>query len=1098
MSGSNVKSGWLASMEITVFLITKEDIQHWCGSNTIYRRGVSYFREDRVVDLSFAPERNTWYGIVQGNDLYDVEVEIDEDAITGTCDCPAFEKYMSCKHVVAVLLEIHDFQHEDMDISGAKHESAVETPGKYRLADQVIQSFVNLADDSEESGDVHSKRPLQVAFICKTYSPAGINYSNQQYLAIECKVGVDRPYVVKDLQRFLRCVMQRTTYFFTKKYTYDPSEQYFLDEDWNIIQLLQEIQENESFGRIASPWSYSAGGNSRFLIIPPMVADELLEKLRHRNVTLDMESSTYQAFDIQDGPLPFTFELDRNGPEEFLLDLSAIKHGTYFDSYGYFFLDGTFYKLSSEQKVILQDLFHLRHPANEASLPVNREQMEMIVSHVMPGLKKIGQVEISDQVSDQITNPPLQAKIFLDREGDRLSVTIEYHYDDIVIAPFQTEHASDPGEETILMRDAELERELMTIFERAPMHYNGTECFIEGEEDLYDFLFTTVPQLEEKADIYMTQAVRSLFLTEKQKPTTSIDIDSSGNLLEIGFDMEGIDPENVQNILEHIVEKKKYYRLPDGAFVPLEEDAFQKVDRLLTELNVPKTNVDSTIRVPVHRSLQIDDIMGSGRNDSVKTGKKFRRLIQDLKNPDTLDFSLPDGLRATLRDYQQIGFQWLKSLAHYRLGGILADDMGLGKTLQSIAYLLSEKEQTEDGGRSLIVAPASVIYNWKNEFDKFSSGLKVGVAYGTPKERSEVVRDNRYDVLITSYPLLRQDVDLYKEQTFDSMILDEAQAIKNHATKTAKAVKQMNAGKRFALSGTPIENSLDELWSIFDAVLPGFFGDHKSYKKLSQERITQMARPFILRRLKGDVLKELPDKIETVHETELTKQQKELYLGYLERIQQETKQSIDKEGFQKSRMKILAGLTRLRQLCCHPSLFLENYEGRSGKLEQLMDMVRNALENGQRLLIFSQFASMLQMIRERLAAENISCFYLDGATPSRERISMAERFNNGDKDAFLVSLKAGGTGLNLTGADTVILYDLWWNPAVEEQATGRAHRIGQKNVVQVMRVIARGTIEEKIYEMQQKKKALIEQVVQPGETMLTSLSEEEIRDILEI
>lgn len=259
-----------------------------------------------------------------------------------------------------------------------------------------------------------------------------------------------------------------------------------------------------------------------------------------------------------------------------------------------------------------------------------------------------------------------------------------------------------------------------------------------------------------------------------------------------------------------------------------------------------------------------------------------------------------------------------------------------------------------------------------------------------------------------------------------------------------------------------------------------------------------MSRPFILRRIKQDVLTELPDKIESVNHSELTKDQKQLYLGYLEKIQGEAASAISSEGFQKSRMKILAGLTRLRQLCCHPSLFIEGYEGESGKLNQLLEMVETARQNGQRILIFSQFSSMLKIIREEMNAMGEDVFYLDGQTPSKHRVDMVDRFNDGEKNIFLISLKAGGTGLNLTGADTVILYDLWWNPAVEEQATGRAHRMGQKKVVQVYRLITKGTIEEKIHALQQRKRELIENVIQPGETNFTSLSENEIRELLNV
>lgn len=491
--------------------------------------------------------------------------------------------------------------------------------------------------------------------------------------------------------------------------------------------------------------------------------------------------------------------------------------------------------------------------------------------------------------------------------------------------------------------------------------------------------------------------------------------------------------------------------------------------------------------------MQVEEILGQSQEAKGRLSEAFQTLVKRIGAPDQSNWRIPSGLHAELRDYQYTGFRWFKSLSTYSLGGILADDMGLGKTLQTIAYLLSEKEQDAVLHPSLIVVPASLVYNWKNEFEKFAPSLKVHTIAGTPKERSDLLQENA-DVFITSYPTLRQDMSLYKEREFHALILDEAQTIKNYATKAAAAVRAISAPKRFALSGTPIENSLEELWSIFQTILPGLLPSQQGFKKMTSERISKLVRPFILRRVKKDVLKELPDKIETTQRSELSKEQKELYVGYLEQL----KSSLTTEDFQRNRMKILAGLTRLRQICCHPALFIENYEAESSKLEQLLETVHQALANGKRMLIFSQFTSMLHIIREKLAEQNISFFYLDGQTDGKDRVEMANRFNKGEHDIFLISLKAGGTGLNLTGADTVILYDLWWNPAVEEQAAGRAHRLGQKNVVQVIRLIAQGTIEEKIYEMQQKKRELISQVIQPGETMLTSLSEEELRELLEM
>lgn len=352
------------------------------------------------------------------------------------------------------------------------------------------------------------------------------------------------------------------------------------------------------------------------------------------------------------------------------------------------------------------------------------------------------------------------------------------------------------------------------------------------------------------------------------------------------------------------------------------------------------------------------------------------------------------------------------------------------------------------------------------------------------------------DVIITSYPSLRMDQVLYRDQHFHTVFFDEAQAFKNPVTQTAKAVRGIQADYRFALTGTPIENSLDELWSIFNVVFPELLPNRRLFSEMRRDSIKKRVRPFILRRIKTEVLTELPDKVETIQFSDLQKEQKKLYAAYLAELKQDALKHLNKDSFQKNRIRILAGLTRLRQLCCHPALFVEGYEGGSAKFDQLMEIVEECRLSGRRVLVFSQFTQMLGLIGRQLAKEGVPYFYLDGQTPPMERVDLCSRFNEGEGDLFLISLKAGGTGLNLTGADTVILYDLWWNPAVEQQAADRAHRMGQKKEVQVVRLVAKGTIEEKINELQMKKKNLIDDVIQSGEEPLKAMSADDIREIL--
>lgn len=516
-----------------------------------------------------------------------------------------------------------------------------------------------------------------------------------------------------------------------------------------------------------------------------------------------------------------------------------------------------------------------------------------------------------------------------------------------------------------------------------------------------------------------------------------------------------------------------------------------------------KTDSDS-VELPLSRAMYVDALAREDEGLRLERSRRFKEIVRDIKNPADADIEVPACLKGVLRDYQVTGFCWLSALASYGLGGILADDMGLGKTLQVIAFLLAHREK--DAPPALVVAPTSLMYNWLDEIERFAPQLKASVIAGSKKEREAALAvDGGYDVIVTTYNMLKRDIALYEKQRFSYCFLDEAQHIKNPSTQNAKAVKKLRTGGYFALTGTPIENTLTELWSIFDFLMPGYLFNHKLFKQRfevpivrakdghAMKNLNRHVAPFILRRLKKDVLKELPDKVESRMVNEMTAKQAKVYTAYFVQAQKEFAAELKAHGFGESRIKILALLTRLRQIACDPSLFLEDYDGGSGKLDMLEEVVSEAVEAGHRLLIFSQFTSMLQRIASRLDEQGLEYEYLDGQTPALERIRLVKDFNAGSQPVFLISLKAGGTGLNLTGADMVIHYDPWWNPAVEDQATDRAYRIGQKNNVQVLKFITKDTIEEQIYTLQQRKKALIDQMIQPGENFLTQLSEEEIR-----
>ncbi|MED3564027.1 DEAD/DEAH box helicase, partial [Bacillus xiapuensis] len=616
------------------------------------------------------------------------------------------------------------------------------------------------------------------------------------------------------------------------------------------------------------------------------------------------------------------------------------------------------------------------------------------------------------------------------------------------------------------------------------------------EELEYHFLYHVVPNFKKLVQVYATTAVKSRLFKYTPQPRFRVDRRERTDWLSFRFELKGIPESEIRNLLTSLEEKRKYYRLRDGSFLSLESPEFIEMNRFLQGIGVKPKEIHTEFELPLTQGLAVIQSF----ENSVKIGSSLKQLLADLRNPAGIQFKIPAKLTGILRDYQKHGYQWLKTLAHYGLGGILADDMGLGKTLQSIAYIQSVLPEIHKTKQTvLIVSPSSLTYNWWNELKKFTPDIRAEIVDGSKAQRMNLLKNlDKVDVVITSYPLLMRDRISYGRITFHTLFLDEAQAFKNPVTQTAKAVKKLQAGHRFALTGTPIENSLDELWSIFHVVFPELFPNRKAFHDLQREEVTKRVRPFILRRVKKDVLGELPEKIESMHASDMLPDQKKLYASYLAKLKHDTLKHLDQDTFQKNRIKILAGITRLRQLCCHPALFVDGYKGSSAKFEQLLKIIEECRSTGRRMLIFSQFTQMLAIMGNELTSKGVSYFYLDGSTPAAERVELCNRFNRGEKALFLISLKAGGTGLNLTGADTVILYDLWWNPAVEQQAADRAYRMGQKNTVQVIKLIAHGTIEEKMNELQEKKKHLIDDVIKTGEEKLSSLTEEDIREILMI
>ncbi len=1048
--------------------------------------GKRLFDEGKVRRLVESPGWPwDWLGEVQhGLRQHRTLIRLDENGVDGSCTCMGTQQAAVCSHIVAVALAVVRQQ--------AAEQKSVAAGPKTGEPDR-LEMLLNVFQDTGRSASraAFGVVPLKAQFSLKVVT----HDDHSRFLALGLSVGIKRLYLVKRMEDFLDRVDQQQAVYFSKVFSYDPTQQAFDEKTWEFLRTWRDVRNKTSRSDLFHSFHYYTNlpyaQQARYVEIPPL-AWERLEPLL-QEVDVEYENGPWR---IQDPPLPIEAKIDRNPSGTYRITLAGVAGITLLPAYGLAVdYGGTFYHLETSLAERLEQLSK-NTGGHKLSVELAPNEMETVMAEVIPHLRGIATVKMGASVARRIVQTPLKTRVYLDRRED-LVARVEYCYGEIVIDAMSGSTQDPEGEDRIVVRDLDRERAMMEWFENAAFRYNGKVLHIDDEEAIFYFIYYLLPELQ--ADpavmVYVTDQVQPMLTHRTFSPRARFDLGSGFDWLEVTFAVDDLDPNEIRDLLAALVERRSYHRLTDGRFVALDADQFRIIEELFADMDIkPADFHGETIRVPALRAASLID--REGDRAVVQFGKGLRRWLDDLKHPDSLETPIPENLQATLRPYQVVGFQWMKMIAQYGFGGILADDMGLGKTLQSITFLLSEREAGEFADPALILCPASLMYNWAQEFRRFAPTLKVAVVNGTRTEREAILSEGGHDILITSYPLMRRDFETYKRRRFHALILDEAQAVKNHSTRIAQQVAELPSPRRFALTGTPVENSLDDLWSIFHAVFPALFERRSVFSALAPEAVARRIRPFVLRRLKRDVLRELPEKIETLETVELTTTQRKLYVGYLDELRQEAATALAQDNFQASRFKILAGLTRLRQICCHPGMFVEDYTGDSGKLDLLLELVEEALGADKRILIFSQFTSMLAIIRQAFGARGWGYFYLDGDTPSRERLELSEAFNQGAQPLFLISLKAGGTGLNLTGADTVILYDLWWNPAVEEQAADRAHRIGQKNVVQVIRLITQGTIEEKMYALQQQKRDLIDQVVQANDKGLGALTEADVRELL--
>lgn len=774
---------------------------------------------------------------------------------------------------------------------------------------------------------------------------------------------------------------------------------------------------------------------------------------------------------------------------------------------------------------------HLRNLSRIRDITIPEPLFGTFVENSLPELMRFAELSNLEAIERFVTLPftgDLKAECNIHYLDGELEASLYFIYDEIkvpaALTKLKTEEITSfvTGEGIMARNLTEEQTVVEDLFQDFLFDPRQGVFILKSEKKIVEFMTEVIPRNQARVTFNCPENLLEKFLYDettfqlKLKETKRID------LYEVDLKVDGhLNGLTVDLLWECIASKRSFIELSrmKGAkkkgvtsknkILVLDLEKLAPVVQIFDELGINKLDDHKEDR-PLWSLANIDEKQFEALPIEFSMSPKLKKIQEQMLGAHSSQLQqIPTEIKAELRTYQNEGIGWLERLREMHLNGVLADDMGLGKTLQAIISVTLHKQQNPDSV-SLVVCPTSLVYNWVEEIHKFNPRLKVLAVDGTPSQRKKTLEGiNGYDVVITSYSLLQKDVEIYQKVLFGYVILDEGQHIKNRSTRNAKSVKSLQGAHRLILTGTPIENSLEELWSLFDFLMPGLLSSYdrfveKYIRNTSQkqegrlETLRRKLSPFILRRMKKDVLHDLPPVSDIVYHCHLSETQKQLYRSYAESAREELSQLVKKEGFDKIQIHVLATLTRLKQICCHPAIFAKERAelGDSAKYDMLMELLNNLIEGKHKTVIFSQYTRMLQILRKDLQKLGIRFEYLDGST--KNRLSIVKKFNEDDNiPIFLVSLKAGGSGLNLVGADTVVHYDMWWNPAVENQATDRVHRIGQKNAVSSYKLVTMGTIEEKIVELQERKKGLVKKVINTDEEAISKLTWEEVLELLQ-
>ena len=1050
-------------------LINKTNIRAYV-TTTDFIKGKQY--DKNKITLKSEKERDGVYGSLKVFSFevdsetkptyYDVTIvlENNKEIIRTTCDCKDFRNFQSCKHIGAVFVNYYEqiFKGSIVNV--------------HKITDEILNKFI----PKEES---LIKKELQVELHISITERESYYYYARNFMEYNIKIliGEDKLYTLGNHASAFKSVYESGygEVYFGKNFTFIPEKYYLSSESKTIIESYLDICEGYFNKNISS---------------------SLLKKFLNKIKDTKFIVNNYQIEGIKEG-FPVDANLIKNN-DSYELDFDIDNVECLIENdYEYILYKGKLYHLTNKEQSLLEDLIE----NNLNKLLISKDKVDTFTKGLLGIVRK--NLKIDASVNDIVLPSEINTKLYFDLRSSYILLDIIFKYDDKEISYF------DKSNE--ILRDMTYETKVINDLLKYDFVIEKDKIILKDLEAEVLFLEQGLEDLATRYEIFTTEKFKNINIKKKTSVSSMFRI-GQDNILSYNFNIGDINSDELVNIFASMKDRKKYYRLKNGDILNLEDESLKELSELRDDLELSDADIIAGHgTILKYRAIYLDSLKNTKYN-IINTDNLFDDFINKFNKYKDIELTLPEDELKILRDYQVTGVKWLYTLTKTGFGGILADEMGLGKTIQVI-YYIKEMLKDDENSKFLIVVPTSLAYNWDHEFAMFGSNIKRKICLGSKDKRINILKNlSDTNVIITTYGLLREDEDLYQDLSFNTMIIDEAQNIKNNMAGITKVVKKIQAETKFALTGTPLENSILELWSIFDFIMPGYlasltkFQSKYKIKDFDEEseilirNLSKQINPFILRRKKQDVVKELPEKLVNDIYIELKDEQKKLYVAELNRVKEEMEKIIENEGVNKARFLILQLLTKLRQICIDPKIIYENYTDGSNKLDQLEILVNEYINNNHKILIFSSFKTALNIVKEKLNNNKIKTYMIDGSVPAKDRIEMVDNFNNNDDvKVFLIMLKSGGTGLNLATADVVIHLDLWWNPQAENQATDRAHRIGQTNTVEVIHLITKGTIEEKILELQNKKRILSDKLID-GEirdkNIISELTKEDIEKLL--